>query len=126
MKNSLHTRGGHIYHVEVEMMNTIKYTTGFFCVAKDSITASIQSSQLFLAVDLVIKIASSSTYRVEELAITPGARVSSCICIRRWPSRPSLGREAHWTHKLYMPQYRGTPGPRSWSEWVGEHGGGRV
>jgi hypothetical protein len=29
-----------------------------------------------------------------ELSSTPGARVSSCICIRRWPSRPSLGREA--------------------------------
>ena len=43
------------------------------------------------------------------------ARVSSCICIRRWPSRPSLGREAPWSCKLYMPQYRGTPGPRSGS-----------
>jgi hypothetical protein len=25
-----------------------------------------------------------------------------------------------------MPQYRGTPGPRSRSGWVGEQGGGRV
>jgi hypothetical protein len=25
-----------------------------------------------------------------------------------------------------MPQYRGTPGPRSGSEWVGEQGKGRV
>jgi hypothetical protein len=25
-----------------------------------------------------------------------------------------------------MPQYRRTPGPRSVSEWVGEHGQGRV
>jgi hypothetical protein len=41
----------------------------------------------------------------------PGARVSSCICIKRWPSWPSVEREAHWTRKLYMPQYRGTPGP---------------
>jgi hypothetical protein len=24
----------------------------------------------------------------------------------------SLEREAHWTGKLYMPQYRGTPGPK--------------
>jgi hypothetical protein len=40
----------------------------------------------------------------------PGALDSSCICIKRWPSRPSLEREAHWTRKLYMPQYRGTPG----------------
>jgi hypothetical protein len=37
---------------------------------------------------------------------------------------PSLEREAHWTCKLYMPQYRGTPGPKSGSGWVGEWGGG--
>jgi hypothetical protein len=36
-----------------------------------------------------------------------------------WEERP-LAR----TCKLYMPQYRGTPGPRSGSEWVGEQGGG--
>jgi hypothetical protein len=45
----------------------------------------------------------------------PGALDSSCICIKRWPSRPSLEREAPWTYKLYMPQYRGTPGPKSGS-----------
>jgi hypothetical protein len=28
---------------------------------------------------------------------------SSYICIKRWPSWPSLEREAHWTCKLYMP-----------------------
>jgi hypothetical protein len=39
----------------------------------------------------------------------PGALDSSCICIKRWPGRPSLEREAQWTLKLYMPQYRGTP-----------------
>jgi hypothetical protein len=48
---------------------------------------------------------------------------SSCMCIKRWPSRPSLEREAHWTCKLYMPQYRGTPGPKSGSGWVEEWGG---
>jgi hypothetical protein len=36
-----------------------------------------------------------------ELTSTPGAHVSSCICSRRWPSRPSLGREAPWS--FYMP-----------------------
>jgi hypothetical protein len=56
----------------------------------------------------------------------PGARVSSCIYIKRWPSRPSLGREAPWFCKLYMPKYRGKPGPRSGSGWVGEQGRGRV
>ena len=34
----------------------------------------------------------------------------------------------HWkerpTCKLYMPQYRGTPGPKRGSGWVGELGGG--
>ena len=38
---------------------------------------------------------------------TPRARVSSCICI----SDGLVGhhwKEAHWSYKLYMPQYRGT------------------
>ena len=48
-------------------------------------------------------------------AHSPRAHVSSCICIRRWPSRPSVEREAHWSCKLYLPQYRGTPGPKSGS-----------
>jgi hypothetical protein len=43
--------------------------------------------------------------------------------------RQSRGQEllaCPWSCKLYMPQYyRGTPGPRSGSEWVGEQGGGR-
>jgi hypothetical protein len=67
----------------------------------------------------------SATLLVEqqyELTSTPRALVSSCICSRRWPSRPSLGREAPWSCKLYMPQYGGTPGPRSGSGWVGEWG----
>jgi hypothetical protein len=55
--------------------------------------------------------------------VMAGLRVSSCICVRRWPSRPSVEREAHWSYKPYMPQYRGTPGPRSESAWVGEWGG---
>jgi hypothetical protein len=57
---------------------------------------------------------------------TPRAHVSSCICSRRWPSWPSLGREAPWSCNLYMPQYRGMPGPRSRSGWVEEQCGGRV
>jgi hypothetical protein len=44
--------------------------------------------------------------------------------LRRWPSRPSLGREAHWSCKLYMPQYRGTPGPRRGSGLLLVVGGG--
>jgi hypothetical protein len=55
--------------------------------------------------------------------VPPGARVSSHICIRRWSSRPSVEKEAHWLCILYLPQYRGTPGTRSGSGWVGEHVG---
>ena len=51
----------------------------------------------------------------------------SCICIKRWPSRSSLQREAHWTCKLYMPHYRGMSGLKSVSgclgEWVGGYRG---
>jgi hypothetical protein len=43
---------------------------------------------------------------------------------KKRPSWPSVEREAHWSCKLYMPQYRGTTGPRSGSGWVGEHVGG--
>jgi hypothetical protein len=33
-------------------------------------------------------------------------------------SKPSVERETHWSCKLYMPQNRGPPGPRSGSGWV--------
>jgi hypothetical protein len=36
---------------------------------------------------------------------------------------PSLERDVHWTGKLYMPQFRGTPGPKNGNRWVGEWGG---
>jgi hypothetical protein len=42
-----------------------------------------------------------------ELTSTP-----ELLCNKRWPSQPSLEREALWTLKLYMPQYRGMPGPK--------------
>jgi hypothetical protein len=45
-------------------------------------------------------------------------------CIKRWPSWPSVEREAHWSCKLYMPQYRGMPGPKSGYGCVGELGVG--
>jgi hypothetical protein len=61
-----------------------------------------------------------------ELISIPRAPVSSCICSRRWPGWPSLGRETPVSCKLYMPQYRGTPGRRSGSEWLGEEGGWRL
>jgi hypothetical protein len=54
-----------------------------------------------------------------EVTSTPEL-VTLAACIKRWPSRPSLEREAHWTCKLYMPQYRGTPGPKNGNGWVEE------
>jgi hypothetical protein len=71
----------------------------------------------------------SATLQVEqqyELTSTPGTPVSSCIYIRRWPTWPSLEREAHWFCKLYMPQYKGMPGPRSGSGRLRGWGWGRV
>jgi hypothetical protein len=35
-----------------------------------------------------------------------------------------MQRAAHWICKLYMPQYRGTPGPKRGNGWVGDWGGG--
>jgi hypothetical protein len=49
--------------------------------------------------------------------VTMSGNILREMCFR-WPSRPSLEREAHWTRKLYMPQYRGMPGPIK-GEWVG-------
>ena len=43
----------------------------------------------------------------------PPELVSLAAYIKRWPSRPSLEREAYWTCKLHMPQYRGTSGEKS-------------
>jgi hypothetical protein len=63
----------------------------------------------------------SATLSVEqqyELTRSPRASVSSFICSRRWPSWPSLGREAPWSCKLYMLQYRGNTRAKNW-EWVG-------
>jgi hypothetical protein len=56
----------------------------------------------------------------------PGALDSSCICSRSWPSWPPVERESHWSFKLYLPQYRGPPVPRSGSVWLGERVGERV
>ena len=48
----------------------------------------------------------SATLWVEqqhELTSTPGAPVSSCICSRRWPSRPSVGGEVLGLVRSYAP-----------------------
>jgi hypothetical protein len=67
---------------------------------------------------------SSEYHSSMPLKISSLFNMSSCICIKRWPSWPSLEREAHWTCKLYMPQYRETTGPKSGSGWVGGWGEG--
>jgi hypothetical protein len=49
------------------------------------------------------------------------SKSQSKILLKCFPSK-----EAPWSCKLYMPQYRGMPRPRSGSGWVGEQGGGMV
>jgi hypothetical protein len=48
------------------------------------------------------------------------AGIQASSGIKRRPSPLSVESEAHWLCKLYMPQYMGTPGPRSVNGWVGE------
>jgi hypothetical protein len=38
-------------------------------------------------------------------------------------NKAAMNIVAHWTCKLYMPQYRGMPGPKSGSGWLLESGG---
>jgi hypothetical protein len=51
--------------------------------------------------------------------VPPKACVSSCICIRRWPSRPSVEREAHWVMQTLYASVQGNARAKKW-EWVGE------
>jgi hypothetical protein len=59
---------------------------------------------------------------------TPRAPISSCICSRRWPGQPSLGREAPWYCKLYRGSgtlpVQGNARAKKW-EWVGRGAGPR-
>jgi hypothetical protein len=41
---------------------------------------------------------------------------------QKWPSRPSLEREAHWTSKLKCPSTGECQGQKKW-EWVGRVAG---
>jgi hypothetical protein len=52
-----------------------------------------------------------------ELTSTPGACVSSCICIKRWPSQPSLERGPLDLQTLYAP-VKGNARAKK-GEWVG-------
>jgi hypothetical protein len=53
-----------------------------------------------------------------ELTSTPRARVSSCICIRRWPSWPSLEKEAPLVLQTLYASVQGNARAKKW-EWVG-------
>jgi hypothetical protein len=69
----------------------------------------------------------SATLWVEqqyELTSIPRACVSNCICSRRWPSRPSLGREAGplVLQTLYAPVQENARA-KKW-EWVGRGASG--
>jgi hypothetical protein len=49
--------------------------------------------------------------------------VSSCICIRRWPSWPSVEREAHLVLQTLYASVQGNARAKKW-EWVGRGVGG--
>jgi hypothetical protein len=91
-----------------------QYRSIMFCV---KITCKIRRNSPMEELEKVPKeLKVSATLQMEQqdkLTRNPRAPVSSCICSRRWPSQPSLGREAPLSCKLYMPQYRGMSGPRS-------------
>ena len=54
-----------------------------------------------------------------ELTSNPQNCVSSCVCSKGWPSRPSMGGEAPWSYEyhIYAP-VEGNARVRKW-EWVG-------
>jgi hypothetical protein len=52
----------------------------------------------------------------------PGALDSSCICIKRWPSQPSLEREAHCPNCIY-PSTGERQGQKNGNGWVGKWAG---
>jgi hypothetical protein len=58
-----------------------------------------------------------------ELTSTPVARVSSCICIRRWPSWPSLG-EALGLAKIICPSTGECQGQEAGVGGLGSRAGG--
>jgi hypothetical protein len=60
-----------------------------------------------------------------ELISTHSAYVSSCICSRRWPSRPSMVGEALGLAKFICPSTGEGQGQEvGVGGWVGEKGGG--
>jgi hypothetical protein len=64
---------------------------------------------------------SIASHRVSECSVVP--RVAST-----WTRSPGLHKNPQtldtFSSKLYMPQYRGTPGPKSGNGWVWEWRGG--
>jgi hypothetical protein len=59
-----------------------------------------------------------------ELTSTPRARVSSCICSRRWPSRPSMGGEAFGLVKIICPSTGECQGQEVGGGGLGSRAGG--
>ena len=59
-----------------------------------------------------------------ELTCTPRARVSSCICSRRWPSRPSVGGEALGIAKIICPSTGECQGQEAGVDGLGSRAGG--
>jgi hypothetical protein len=59
-----------------------------------------------------------------ELTSTPRARVSSCICSRRWPSQPLLGGEALGLAKMICPSTGECQGQEAGVGGLGSRAGG--
>ena len=59
-----------------------------------------------------------------ELTSTPRAHVSSCICSRGWPSRPSLGGEALGLEKIICPSTGERQGQEARVGGLGNRAGG--
>jgi hypothetical protein len=69
----------------------------------------------------------SATLYVEqqyELTSTPPELVSLAAYVAEYGLVGHQWKESHWSCKLYKPQYREMPGPRSVSGWVGVCEGG--
>jgi hypothetical protein len=55
-----------------------------------------------------------------KLTSTPRVPVSSCVCSRRWPNRPSLGGEALGLAKIICPSTREYQGQEAGVGGLGE------
>jgi hypothetical protein len=81
---------------------------------------------MYKCINMVMKALYHCSFKMSRWNSTPGARFSSCICSRRWPSHPSLGRETPLVLQTLYASVQGNTRAKM-LEWVGrEVGGGMV